>query len=111
MLVMWMDHRKRQVLSVTFDDAKKRYLEIYDHLKAKEMGPIPEFVASTGWFYNFKARHTFRSVRRSGRAKSTDADAAASYPDELRAINEEGGYQPQRVFNMDETGLQWKKNA
>ena len=22
---------------------------------------------------------------------------------------EEGGYKPQQIFNMDETGLQWKK--
>ena len=91
MLVMWMDHRKRQGLSVTFDDTKKRTLEIYDQLKAKETGPVPEFVASTGWFYNFKARHAFRSVRRSGEAKSADADAAASYPDELRVITKEEG--------------------
>ena len=42
---------------------------------------------------------------------SADEDAAASYPDHLRAIIKEGGYKPHQVFNMDETGLQWKKNA
>ena len=109
MLVTWMDHRKRQGLSMTFDDTKKRALEIYEHLKAKETGTVPDFVASTGWFYNFKARHAFHSVKRSGEAKSADTDVAASYPDELRVIIEEGGYKPQQVFNMDETGLQWKK--
>ena len=63
------------------------------------------------WFYSFRARHAFHSVRRSGEAKSADADAAASYPDELRAIieGEWGEYKPQQVFNMDETDLQWKK--
>ena len=111
MLATWMDHRKHQGLSVTSNETKKRTLEIYDHLKAKETGPIPKFVASTGWFYNFKARRAFRSVRRYEEAKSADADAAASYPDELRAIIEEGGYKPKHVFNTDETGLQWKKNA
>ena len=41
MLVTWMDHRKRQGLSVTFDDTKKGALEIYDHLKAKKTAPYP----------------------------------------------------------------------
>ena len=79
MLVTWMDHRKRQGLSVTFSDTKNKAIECYEHLKANETGPVPEFVTSTGWFYNFKARHAFRSVKQSGEAKS--ADAAASYQD------------------------------
>ena len=109
MIVTWMDHRKRQGLSVTTDDAQKKAMEVYEHLKAKEDGPVPQFTASRGWFHRFKARHAFRSIRRSGEAKSADADAAAAFPDELRALIEEGGYLPQQVFNMDETGLQWKK--
>ena len=109
MVFTWMDHRKRQGLSVTTDDAQKKALEIYEHLKAKETGPVPDFVASRGWFHNFKARHAFRSIRRSGETKSADADTAAAFPDELRAVIEEGGYKPQQVFNMDETGLQWKR--
>ena len=94
---------------MTTDDAQKKALEILEHLKAKATDPVPEFVASRGWFHNFKAGHAFRSIRRSGEAKSADADAAAAFPDELKAIIEEGGYLPQQVFNMDETGLQWKK--
>ena len=54
MLVTWMDHRKRQGLSVTFNDTKRKTMECYHHLKAKEMGPLPEFVVSMGLFYNFK---------------------------------------------------------
>ena len=50
MLVTWMDHCKRQGLSVAFDDTKKRSMDIYEHLKGKEEGPVPDFVASTGWF-------------------------------------------------------------
>ena len=79
MLITWMDHRKRQGLSVTTDDAQKKALEIYEHLKAKATNPVPEFVASRGWFHNFKARHAFRSIRRSGEVKSADADAACCF--------------------------------
>ena len=100
MLVTWMDHWKRQGLSVTTEDAQK---------KAKETGPVPDFVANRGWFQNFKAQHSFLSIKRYGEEKSADADVAAAFPDELTAIIEEGGYKPQQIFNMDETGLQWKK--
>ena len=85
-----MDHRKRQGLRVTFHDTKKQVMD-----KGKEEGPVPEFVVSTGWFYKFKARHAFRSVKRSGEAKSADADAAAAVPDELCTIIKEEWYKPQ----------------
>ena len=91
---------------MTFDDTKKKAMECYHHLKEKETGLVPKFVASTGWFYKFKSHYAFCSVKRSGEAKSTDEDAAASYPDRLRAVIEEGGYKPQQIFNMDEMGLQ-----
>ena len=44
MLVMWVNHRKRQGLSVTFNGTKKKAKECYHHLKAKETGPMPDFV-------------------------------------------------------------------
>ena len=94
MLITWMDHRKRLGLSVMTEDTQKKALKVYNHLKAKETGPVPDFVASRGWFQNFKTRHSFRSIKRSGEAKSADADAAAAFPDELRAIIEEGVQAP-----------------
>ena len=107
----WMSHRKHQGLSVTYDDARRKALEIYDHLKSKEedQSSVPDFSASSGWFYKFKGRFAFHSVKRAGEAKSADEVAAASYPVRLKEIMEEGGYRPEQVFNMDETGLQWKK--
>ena len=86
-------------------------MEVYEHLKAKEedQDAVPQFSASTGWFYKFKTRYAFHSVKKSGEAKSADEEAASAYPARLKEIMEEGGYQPQQVFNMDETGLQWKK--
>ena len=104
MLVTWMDHRKRQGLNVAFNDTKKKAMECYQHLKEKETTPLPEFTACTGWFYKFKNRYAIRSVKHSGEAKSTDEDAAASYPDRLRAIIKEGGHKPSRC-------LTWMKQA
>ena len=40
---------------------------------------------------------------------STDHEAAAAFPGELKALVEEKGYLPQQVFNADETVLFWKR--
>ena len=61
MLVTWTDHRKRQGLNVTFNDTKKKVMDYCRHVKEKETGPIPEFSASTGWFYKLRTA-TMHSV-------------------------------------------------
>ena len=106
MLVTWMDHRKCQGFNMTFGNTKKKVMECYHHLKEKEMGPVPEFITRTGWYYKFKSCYAFCSVKCSGEAKSTDEDDAASYPDRLRAIIEGGG----RVTSPSRY-LTWMKRA
>ncbi|XP_042221463.1 tigger transposable element-derived protein 1-like, partial [Homarus americanus] len=44
-----------------------------------------------------------------GEAASADTMAAKTFPAELKAILEEQSYKPEQVWNMDETGLFWKK--
>lgn len=68
------------------------------------------FSASKGWFDRFQKRYQLKSVSLQGEAASADKEAAARYTNEtFKSIIEEGGYQPVQVFNMDETGLFWKR--
>ncbi|KAM9385675.1 tigger transposable element-derived protein 1-like [Pholidichthys leucotaenia] len=68
------------------------------------------FVASKGWFEKFKRRFGLRSVPLYGEAASADQEAALRYvEDQFPKLIEEGGYLPEQVFNMDETGLFWKR--
>ena len=68
------------------------------------------FAASKGWFEKFKKRFGLRSVSLYGEAASADQDAADRYVEEdFPTLIEEGGYVPEQVFNMDETGLFWKR--
>ena len=62
MLVTWTDRRKLQGLNVTFDNTKKAAMDCYTFLKEREMGLVPKFVASTGWFYKFKTSYGFHNV-------------------------------------------------
>ena len=68
------------------------------------------FNASHGWFHQFKARaNNLHNVKVSGEAASADTVAAREFPETLREIINEGAYLPEQVFNVDETGLYWKR--
>lgn len=68
------------------------------------------FVASKGWFEQFKKRSGLRSLVLHGEAASADTGAAKRYVEEgFPKIIKEGGYVPEQVFNMDKTALFWTR--
>ncbi|XP_066952342.1 tigger transposable element-derived protein 1-like [Macrobrachium rosenbergii] len=67
------------------------------------------FRPAGGWFDKFAKRFNIRSVKLHGEAASADTVAAESYPETFKGIIQEMGYRPEQVFNMDETGLFWKR--
>lgn len=69
----------------------------------------PEFLASKGWFDKFKRRFSLHNLKMCGESGSADHVSAAAFPGALKKIIDEKGYRPEQVWNMDETGLYWKK--
>ncbi|XP_070611616.1 zinc finger protein 277 isoform X2 [Erythrolamprus reginae] len=68
------------------------------------------FTASKGWFDKFQRPYGLKSVSLHGEAASGDTGAAEQYVHgTFKDLIEEGGYLPEQVFNMDETGLFWKR--
>ncbi|KAG7169968.1 Jerky protein-like 24 [Homarus americanus] len=67
------------------------------------------FNASSGWLQRFKKRNKITNINIGGEEASADRVAAREFPPFLREIMEEGQYTDDQVFNMDESGLFWKK--
>ncbi|XP_066990488.1 uncharacterized protein [Macrobrachium rosenbergii] len=110
LLVTWMyyqiqKHMPLSLLTIQtkahmfFEEVRKNYDDA--HTK--------DFVASHGWFQHFKTRHNFHSVKISDEAASTDAERVAKFKDALHKIIVDEGYLPDQIFNVDETGLYWKR--
>ncbi|XP_042226459.1 tigger transposable element-derived protein 1-like [Homarus americanus] len=74
----------------------------------EEEGAKP-FLANKGWFERFKRRLNLHNINMTGEAASADTDSAHKYPAELKKIIDEGGYTPEQVYNVVETGLFWKR--
>ncbi|XP_021573038.1 tigger transposable element-derived protein 1 [Carlito syrichta] len=110
LLSVWMQdqHQRRVPLSLMLIQEKAKSL--YEDLKKKhgEESEGASFNASHGWFHRFKARANLH-VKVSGEAVSADTVAAREFPETLREIIDEGMYLPEQVFNVDETGLYWKR--
>ncbi|KAF0884784.1 TIGD1 protein, partial [Crocuta crocuta] len=107
LLHVWLeDQSQRNVpLSVTIIQEKAKSL--FDDLQRErgESSQTEKFSASKGWFVRFKERHCLPHFK----INSTPPGNKDIYPEVLRSIIEEGEYTPQQVFNVDETGLYWKR--
>ncbi|XP_068240260.1 tigger transposable element-derived protein 1-like [Palaemon carinicauda] len=69
-----------------------------------------QFVTSKGWFAKFQKRYGLKSVAMLSKAASWDKVAAKEYVrDMFQDIMNEGEYLPEQVFNIDKTGLFWKR--
>ncbi|KAK3878955.1 hypothetical protein Pcinc_016441 [Petrolisthes cinctipes] len=106
MLATWIDHQNKTNVPVSYKLIHAKAKSIYDNLKVEEK---KWFTASSGWFTNFRRYFGFHNLKMVGKAASADTEAAEEYPAVLKGIIEEGKYSFKQVFNLDETGLYWKK--
>ncbi|KAG7154449.1 Tigger transposable element-derived protein 1-like 44 [Homarus americanus] len=110
LLVSYLVRQARRNMVVDTRSVKEYARELYAAVSRK-MGitePKP-FNASSGWLQRFKKRNKITTINIGGEEASADCVAAREFPPFLREIMKEGQYTDDQVFNMDESGLFWKK--
>ena len=112
-LLIWIDDNQQKNIPMSGEIIKEKALGLYSRLQKDEASTSTkqkrEFVASSGWLANFVKRFSLHNVAVKGESASADNSAAAAFPNTLAKIIDDGHYNSDQVFNMDETGLFWKK--
>ncbi|XP_007091164.1 CENPB DNA-binding domain-containing protein 1 [Panthera tigris] len=107
LLHVWLEDQSQRNVPLSVTVIQEKAKSLFDDLQ-RERGassPTEKFTASKGWFVRFKERHCLPHFK----INSTAPGNKDLYPEALRSIIEEGEYTPQQVFNVDETGLYWKR--
>ncbi|XP_064080659.1 tigger transposable element-derived protein 1-like [Macrobrachium nipponense] len=111
LLMIWLEDQNQQRVPVSLSVIQEKARELHEAVVKKngEGRASGEFSASRGWFNCFKARANLHNVKLQGEAATADSEAAESFPSGLAEIIKDHGYTADQVFNVDETGLFWKR--
>lgn len=108
-LSIWIDDEIERNMPLSQSIIMEKARRIFNYIQAEASDISKTFVASRGWFNRFKHRNNLHNIKITGEAASGDTKAAAEFPATLKTIIEQGNYPPELVFNVDETGLFWKR--
>ncbi|XP_007468546.1 PREDICTED: tigger transposable element-derived protein 1-like [Lipotes vexillifer] len=107
LLRVWLEDQSQRNVPLSVTVIQEKAKSLFDDLQREqgESSQTAKFSASKGWFVRFKERHCLPHFKMS----STAPGKEDVYPEILKSIIQEGEYTPQQVFNVDETGLYWKR--
>ncbi|XP_039605684.1 tigger transposable element-derived protein 1-like [Polypterus senegalus] len=111
LLILWLADQHQRHIPVSLMLIQEKAKRLFQAIKSKkgEGSESEEFVASRGWFMHFKACANLHNVKVQGEAASGDEKAASTFPNKLTELIKEEGCCAEQVFNVDETGLFWKR--
>ncbi|GLV32614.1 hypothetical protein CBL_00677 [Carabus blaptoides fortunei] len=114
LLTIWIDDQTQRCVPVSSPMIQDKAKSLYEDLKPRFMDVTftsddEGFKASLGWLDRYKRRASMENIVIKTEVQNTVLEEIMSYKSELAEIIEEGGYSPQQVFNVNETGLFWKR--
>ena len=108
-LSLWINRKEAEGVGLDKKRIQDQAMIFYRGVCAKHGIPVGNFMASNGWLQGFLRRKNIRNMKLTGESHSADDVAAKEFPGILKTLMEEKGYHPDCVFNMDESGLFYKK--
>ncbi|XP_006860315.1 PREDICTED: tigger transposable element-derived protein 1-like [Chrysochloris asiatica] len=108
LLSVWLEDQSQRNVPLSVSAIQEKAKSLFDDLQREqgESSQTEKFSASKGWFVRFKERHCLPHFKMNSNPPGSNVD---TYPEVLKSIIEEGEYTPWQVFNVDETGLYWKR--
>lgn len=98
----WYKQERASNVSVRGIDIQHAAGRLAEHLG------IRNFVASSGWLYNFRSRHCMGNRKVVGESASADESSVEPFRRKLVDIMDDSGLLIYQLYNADETGLYWK---
>lgn len=109
-LCYWISNQNQENIPLSTSMIQAKALSLHKDWKARlNEDSNTVFHASNGWFSNFKTRYSLHNIKFTGESADADEDAAKDFISSLSKIIEDGEYTSSQIFNVDETGLFWKK--
>lgn len=102
-LWVWFMQERRRGTPINGPILKEKAVIL--HSKLGEKG---NFSASDGWLTRWKKRHGVHFLGVCGEKLSADQPAASDFSEKLKQIIERENLTPEQVYNIDETGLNYK---
>ncbi|XP_064087452.1 tigger transposable element-derived protein 1-like [Macrobrachium nipponense] len=112
LLLIWLEDQNQRRIPVSLGAIEEKARRLHQALKSErgEGSSSEQFVVSKDLFNRFKTLAKLPNLKVPDEAARADEEAVIkSFPTGLAEIIREGGYLPQQVFNVDETGLFWKR--
>ena len=99
---LWVARALQDGILLTGDVLCQKWLQFAD------LAGVPtddRLQLSNGWLAQYKARNGLKEFKCHGKASSVSEQMVKKERERIQTIIKEGGYEPQDIFNMDETGL------